>query len=261
MNSLECRIAENRQVAEAVFLICLEAPEIALRARPGQFVMLRVGRGWEPLLRRPFSICGVRDTTHILVLYQVVGRGTELLAGRRPGQTLPVLGPLGRGFRLPPGTQRAILVGGGMGIAPLLFLARTLRQPPAVFLCGYAAASRVIPGWLFDPGRRPRVVTEDGSAGSAGLVTDHLAAEMAAYRPGRAEIYACGPRAMLREVIRLAEKAGLPCQVSLEAVMACGVGACQGCVVRAGTGTGPAFYRVCRDGPVFAANLLDREEL
>lgn len=240
---------------------------VARKARPGQFVHLRLSDEPAFMLRRPFSIHRCRRDC-LQILYQVVGQGTESLSRVGSGQTLDLIGPLGEGFPLPRGTRSALLVAGGMGIAPLLFWAEILLAPrrgrghPAVTaLLGAASRSSLLcRGELRKLGVRVHVSTEDGSLGFRGLVTELLQElmdrDMAATSLA---LYACGPKAMLSTPAALAKERKIPCFVSLEERMACGVGACQGCVVRVRTHGAhgvqgvPTYARVCKDGPVFSA--------
>jgi dihydroorotate dehydrogenase electron transfer subunit len=253
------RITDNRPLGEAGFVVSFRSERLAAETAPGQFVMLGLPSGSDPLLRRPYSIYRVGrpgtpgDTCE--VQYKVVGQGTARLAELRPGEPLPCLGPLGRGFRLPaPGTE-AILVAGGIGIAGLLHLAVALRDAavPARLLFGCRTASELplLEGFE-DLGIPTEIATEDGSHGRPGLVTalleDHLG--------GGEEVFACGPHRMLRAVaLRTAGQA--PCQVSMESHMACGFGVCLGCVVETARGEGfDRYVRVCMEGPVFRAEDL-----
>lgn len=251
-------VAFNERLTPEIFLMGLRAPEMVARAAPGQFVMIRVRPGLDPLLRRPFSLCGVRGDL-CLVLYRVVGRGTGLMAGTRPGARLDVLGPLGRGFRLPARGEALVLVGGGMGVAPLLFLAGRAEGRPLRLLTGFATgADRVPLERVGGPLPDLRLATDDGSAGHAGPVTDLLEACLGedAFGGGSPlSVCACGPRPMLKKVAALTRARRVSCQVSLEAAMACGLGACQGCAVRAADGR--SYRHVCRDGPVFSAEDID----
>ncbi|MCB2225682.1 MAG: dihydroorotate dehydrogenase electron transfer subunit [Desulfarculaceae bacterium] len=255
--SLRAKVLANRPVGPGVYLITLKAPAIAAKARPGQFVMLRVSPGAEPLLARPFSIHGVEGES-VLVLYQVVGRGTRLLAQAAEGQELVMWGPLGRGFELS-GASRPVLVGGGMGIAPLAFAAQRLSEmgQETSLLYGMAGAKGFEPLMeTFDARLDPEKVTlgyasEDGSIGLKGLVTA-LLKETLAQKPGA--VLTCGPTPMLKAVATLAREHGAKCQVSLEAPMACGVGACLGCAIPAAAG---GYVRACQEGPVMDAELVD----
>lgn len=258
----EAAIELNQRVAAGTFLMALHLPEMAVRARPGQFVMIRVGQGMDPLLRRPFSICGVRDDA-IFVLYRVVGRGTRIMSHAREGDTLAVLGPLGNGFRwqdreCPP----PVLVAGGMGMAPLLFLAGSMAAEPYTFFAGFGSADQMVgPDALGLQEMGISIATDDGSAGHHGLVTELFENHLTDL-PGTPEmVFACGPLPMLKAVAAITRKRGIPCQVSLEASMACGLAACQGCAVKSAAGNDRAYWHVCQDGPVFDAMSLDWEAI
>jgi len=252
------RITRNDMVAPGVRLLGLEAPEPAAAARPGQFVMLRVDPEDDPLLARPFSVYGV-EGEELLVLYRMVGRGTRRLARLKPdGERLVMWGPLGRPFDLD--LERPLLVAGGMGLAPLVFAARRLRNSGREVkgLCGAATKRELaggqfldLDGYLIDSVIW-RVSTDDGTFGRRGPVTLRLE-ELLEKEPPEG-VLACGPLAMLKAVAGLCQSRRVPCQVSLEAPMACGVGACQGCALPA---AGGGYLRVCREGPVLPAQRLD----
>lgn len=221
---------------------------------PGQFAMLAAverwggGEGERPYLPRAFSVARhARGESHFLL--EDVGPGSRRLCELRAGDRLWALGPLGRGFDPPPEGRRALLVGGGVGIAPLAILQDTLAADATVLL-GFRDSARAEGAALL---HGARVATDDGSVGHHGLVTELLAGEIE--RDPRAVVYACGPAAMLEGVRALCEHAGTPAQLALEAAMACGFGACFGCVVpRRGGG----YLRVCLDGPVVDAAELER---
>lgn len=235
-------VRENKMVSENTALMVLEGE---LAARPGQFLQVRVSETFDPLLRRPLSIHD-SEGKEVRLLYRVAGRGTRLLAEKRPGDNLDVLGPLGNGFPGMPG-EDAVLVAGGLGVAPLYFLARRLSEAgkQVDFLLGAKHAGDVyIPEKLTGFVRQLLVATEDGSRGTRGLVTDLLAG----LKQDSVTVFCCGPLGMMKEVTRLSARQGWKTYVSLEAHMACGVGACQGCVVM----TEQGYRRVCADGPVFS---------
>lgn len=223
------------------------AGEVAALA--GQFVQVRVSETHDPFLRRPIS---VHDDTgdKLVLLYRTVGRGTALLAAKKAGETLDLFGPLGSGFPLTDRPQ-AVVVAGGVGAAPLYYLLRTLKQAGKQVSFYYGARNKA--ELLLRDEYSALVAnyseaTDDGSAGNRALVTQLAASAIAS---ADATVYACGPSPMLREVARLADYYGRSCYVSLEAQLACGVGACLGCVVPV---RGREKYaRVCVDGPVFAA--------
>jgi len=243
------------------FLLTLECPPIAREARAGQFVMLQTRAGFDPLLRRPMSICRVLPGRRgrIQILSKIVGEGTRYLSQQPVGALVPTLGPLGKGFRLPDGGTRPILVSGGVGIAIFPFLVESLRaarrETP---LLVYGARSRgdLVALEFFRKKRVPvRLATEDGSAGTKGFVTRILEPILADAGGAPLEIFACGPTPMLKAVGALALGAGIPCQLALESQMPCGIGVCLGCVTRCPADQrGPVFRRVCTEGPVFRAD-------
>ncbi|GMV67770.1 MAG: dihydroorotate dehydrogenase [Pseudomonadota bacterium] len=276
----EARIVAHHSPAAEQWLLTLEAPECARRAEPGQFVHLQC----DPALpmRRPLSLLRVnRDQGWVDMLYKVVGHGTRLLAQRAVGQTLSLMGPIGQPFRPDPERRRVLLLGGGVGMPPMIFLADHLRREtgwrPVVFLGSElpfplpTRPSRLLmPGLptdaigtlslLEDWGIPCRLSSAQGQPGChAGYVTDlarhHLdTLEMPERR--HVAIYACGPDPMLRAVAQLARTFDVPAQVSLEEYMACAVGGCAGCVVPVHTPQGMAMKRVCVDGPVFPAEAV-----
>jgi dihydroorotate dehydrogenase electron transfer subunit len=224
--------------------------------RPGQFYMLATATGWggggedRPYLARAFSYARAvveSDGLALSFLLEVVGPGTERLSDLRPDEGLALVGPLGVGFRPPAEGTRAILVGGGIGAAPLLCWQQELTD--STVLLGFRSAAHAQAAALFGPG--PRVVTDDGSVGRQALVTELLAAELDA--DARATVYACGPPPMLEAVRALCAEREVPAQLAMESGMACGFGACFGCAVP----TTDGYVRLCVDGPVVDAGLLE----
>jgi len=248
----------NKEVARNTFFMGFRSDSMANESRPGQFVMMQVRSGIEPLLRRPFSICGVNGDV-LLILYRVVGQGTAILSEKKSGDLLRVLGPLGRGFESPGEAVQPILVAGGMGIAPLIFLSLTLTRKDQQFLAGYGRSSEVVPlDQLGIRGLSPAIATEDGSQGHHGRVTGLLESFLSV-KEKPSVIFTCGPLPMLKAVARIALDKNIPCRVSLESHMACGVGACQGCAVKKVPDSNKPYAHVCQDGPVFDAKTLDWE--
>lgn len=255
------RVVTNRVISQAYREVVVTAPVIARAAAPGQFVMVRCGRACGPLLRRPLSIHDVNEGDgSVHLLFRVAGEGTSILADLGPGDGLDLMGPLGVGFAPAPRREngRIVLVGGGIGVAPLAFLARRATAEGWHVQAVIGARCRdELHGVdeLARLGAMVKVATEDGSVGETGLVTTLLPAVL----PSADAVYACGPLGMLRAVACLAIDADVPCQVSMEQRMACGIGACQGCTcgaqlgegLRLASGTDQAYLRVCRDGPVF----------
>jgi dihydroorotate dehydrogenase electron transfer subunit len=246
----DCPVVESRPVG-SYRLIAFVAREVAALARPGQFLMVRAaGQSLDPLLPRPLGVHDI-DSDLIKILIEPVGRGTISLAGLRVGDRLSVLGPLGNGFDLA-GEGPALIVGGGIGAAPLAFLARALteRGREARCLLGFKTRGQAVAAELFR-NSGVDVFTEDGSMGRKGLVSEPLAECLAGM--GAVEVFACGPDAMLAAVARVTRDCGASAQLSMAAHMACGVGACQGCVIKTVAG----YRRVCNEGPVFAAGEIE----
>ena len=216
MEQLSSLVIENKVVAPGVYKMRVEAPAIARAARPGQFLMVRVGQVLDPLIRRPFSIHAVQGLEVIDILYRVVGRGTNVLTAVKKGERLDIIGPLGRGFVWRGGCP-SLLVAGGMGIAPLFFLAQDIAssgagdKPPVLIIGARNKAEVLCVDELRALGFRVQVTTEDGSEGRRGLVTDLIDRKTVASRP---VLYTCGPYPMLRAVAAVAKEHGLPCQVS-----------------------------------------------
>ena len=249
-------ILRNEKVAENTFLLAFASKEIAAEAEPGQFVMVQVSEGLEHLLRRPFSVCAVEGKGVVILLYKRVGAGTGLLSDIGPGRRIRVLGPLGKGFKLPGPSMLPVLVTGGIGVAPMVFLARRIASRPFIWLAGYRTASETAPfSRLGVPVENISIATEDGSAGTECLVTELLEKHLD-FATEQSCVFSCGPAAMLKKVAALVEKHRVPSQVSIEAAMACGIGACQGCTV-ASSSPGGGFRRVCVDGPVFDSFDID----
>lgn len=242
-------VLANDRVAEGVGLMALHAPHTAAAVAPGQFVHVRVATGADVILRRPFSVHRTSGE-RIEILYQILGAGTLRLAEKAVGERMDVVGPLGHGWEIGAATAHALLVAGGLGAAPLGMLAEQLaeRGIAVAVAQGAPTASRLVARELFERvARRVEVATDDGTAGEHGLVTVPVARLLEQERFD--VVYACGPEPMQRAVAGLAAQAGTACQVSLERLMACGIGACLSCVVS----TRDGLKRACVDGPVFDA--------
>ena len=253
-------LVSNREVASNIFLMGLRSSSIAKKASAGQFVMIRVRDGMDPLLRRPFSICGVLDNDIVLILYRVVGRGTNLMADLKAGQKLSVLGPLGYGFELPKKEKTPVLIAGGIGIAPLFFLAQSLKRQDLKFMAGFSASKEIVLGdFMRDIDVNMSISTDDGTEGHHGMVTDLLNEYLRINYKTKdmVSLFACGPISMLKKVTGIVTQENLQCSVSLEAYMACGLGACQGCAVKASSMEKREYVHVCKDGPVFSVDAID----
>ncbi len=242
MKQLRAEVLSNSEVFPGVYLLWLHAADIAALAQPGQFVMVRCGQGYDMLLRRPLSIHRI-DGSSLALLFAVVRRGTGWLSQRHEGEVIDLLGPFGRGFAIAPESRNLLLVAGGMGIAPLLFLAEEAMAAgrEVTLLTGSKTAALVYPQDLLPRDLRPVIATDDGSLGRKGLLTDLLPE----FTSAAEQIFACGPIAMYRTMAGM----GLtkPVQVLLEQMMGCGHGACFGCAIE----TKQGHKLVCRDGPVF----------
>lgn len=254
-------VVTQTEIAPRYFRLRLLTPHIASKAQAGQFVhvLTRAECAHDPLLRRAFSIMATNGE-EIDILYRVEGRGTALMSQWESGRQIDVLGPLGNGFAsLPELPQRVILVGGGVGVPPMAMLASLCtKRHDLIALIGARSEGEVICREDFAKYQVPfHVATDDGSLGHHGFVTDLLNAELD--RDSYAVVYACGPLPMLRAVARLCNAFDVPCQVSLEENMPCGVGVCNGCVVpvlNTGDDYG-RFRRICVEGPVLWAHEIN----
>jgi dihydroorotate dehydrogenase electron transfer subunit len=248
-----CELLEIGTVAYGWHRLRLHAPDAA-RPEPGQFVHLRAGSGADPLLRRPFSIHFADDRTkEVWLLIRVAGNATAALARLQPGEMLDLLGPLGTGFPAPDEAENALLVAGGIGLAPIYFLARRRRAaglPFDLILGGLSRSALPDETFFSRDGLRPLVATDDGSRGFRGTAADLLEQQLR-LSPVPARIHACGPLPMLARVVELGRAYGVPTHISLESVLACAVGACLGCAFPFKSGGVIEYRRVCRDGPVF----------
>lgn len=251
------------EVAEDFQLSRLAAASVAAAAAPGQFVSLKVSEGTVPLLRMPLSILDANPAAGTIdLLYERRGPKSTALSRLPAGTRVPCLGPLGTGFPDPAADTTPVLVGGGVGMPPLLFLGRRWRasgRRDVVLLAGARRRGKHLPaGMLREGGDVVRQATDDGSLGHRGLVTDLLARQVA--RTDRCTVYTCGPQPMMAAVAGQCAALGVPCYASLEEYMACGYGVCVGCVVELAGGGDASPYdkygRVCVEGPVFEASQV-----
>lgn len=241
-------VVSINEIMRGIHLVWIKAPYIADAAQPGQFVTVRCGE--DVLLRRPLSIHRI-ERDKVALLFSIVGQGTEWLAKRMPGESLDILGPLGNGFKIHRDSKNILLVAGGIGIAPLVFLADKAKTNglSVKLIAGAATASQLFTGV---EGVELIRVTEDGSVGHPGMVTDIVPPHV----QWADQIFACGPIPMYRAMAnRALEFKGIPVQIILEQMMGCGVGACRGCAVP----TIHGMKMVCSDGPVFDLGELKWE--
>jgi dihydroorotate dehydrogenase electron transfer subunit len=255
-------ILHHVQVRPGYFRMGLAFPELAQMARPGQFVMVKVPGQQSPLLRRPFSVHNrLTDGNQVSgfeLLYKVVGEGTTAMSEMVAGDVIDILGPLGNGFSYPEGISDAFLVGGGIGVAPLYYLALDLVERwnvrPTVFVGGCSSADVLCREEFEQAGANVCITTEDCSLGEEGVITSLV--QKAVESDGKPDIiYACGPQAMLKKLSDIAASFNVPCQISLETVMACGFGVCLGCVLEKAGGE-EGYLHACTDGPVFDSRTI-----
>ncbi|MGD9140580.1 MAG: dihydroorotate dehydrogenase electron transfer subunit [bacterium] len=256
---IRAAILENERIGDSYYLMKLDVGRMASDCNPGEFIHLRsLAADW-PFLRRPFSIYSSDGEGTIEIVYKVVGKATSLMSDAIPGDVFDVMGPLGRPFNLGAGASRVIAVGGGVGIPPLVFFCRRYAaalDEMHLIVGAKTSAEIIVPVSLIVEGVRVTYYTEDGSKGEEGLVTDGLGPALEKAAGGGLEVIACGPRGMLAEVARAARHKGVKCQVSVEEIMACGVGACLSCAV---PGAGGGYLHACKDGPVFDSEAIDWE--
>jgi dihydroorotate dehydrogenase electron transfer subunit len=275
----EARVLQQLAYDGDQFVLRVEAPKCAGRAEPGSFVHLTC----DPAIpmRRPLSIMRAdAEAGWIEMLYKVAGPGLQALAARKKGDTISVLGPIGRPFTVHPERPRTLLIGGGVGIPPMVFLADRLRartdvlwkplvlmgseipfpfrtRPSSIIVPGIPTSTIACMPMLEEWGIASRLASKADFPGCFdGFVTALADAWLASLGPAElaeVEIFSCGPTPMLEATAKVARRYGVPCQVSLEEFMACAVGGCAGCTVRVQTPDGPAMKRVCVDGPVFDA--------
>ncbi len=245
-------VASREEVADGVFLLRCTSHSIARDSKPGQFVNVRVSPAFVPFLRRPFSICRVEGTT-LELLFNVVGEGTRLLARMHPGDELDTLGPLGKPFTVGDDFDTAVIVAGGLGVAPFPFLTDYLLryEKQIVSFVGARTAFQLYTRHL----NNVHVATDDGSSGSRGTVVYLLERHLDACPIPRPKLFGCGPTRMLQALSEVARMRGIPCELSLEGEMACGVGLCQGCPVERVNGS-KKYALVCVEGPTFDCTTI-----
>ncbi|HOX09550.1 MAG TPA: dihydroorotate dehydrogenase electron transfer subunit [Candidatus Omnitrophota bacterium] len=250
MKQVKGKVLSNREVKPGYFLMSVECPPVARAARPGQFLTIRCGDSAEPLLRRPFGFHGVEGGS-FRILYEVLGKGTAKLSSAKAGDTLDILGPLGKGFMVPEGRKNIVIIAGGIGVAPLAFLAEEIlkdKKKCVSVIIGARGRNSLLCREHFEGlGIKTLVATDDGSCGRRCFATDLLERSIAGKKPSETVVYACGPSPMLKTAANAAKKRGIEAYGSFEEYIACGVGACLGCAIRTKSG----YKLICKDGPVF----------
>jgi dihydroorotate dehydrogenase electron transfer subunit len=265
MSNTECvqkkvltgKIMSKTQVTDGHFMMGIFCPYIAQNAKPGQFILVRVSKSYDPLLSRPLAV--YRSKGDIFeIMFKVVGKGTGLLSEKNIGETIGIVGPLGKCFPMDDDFQIAIFVAGGMGIAALMSLAEAFKTRRVVAIIGASTSNKVLGDKDFvSLGAEVHIATEDGSSGYKGKVSELLEEILLKNGFISCRIFACGPVPMLKAVYQIANRYNISTYVSLEERMACGVGACMGCVCRVNSPADEIIYKtVCVDGPVFDAREL-----
>ena len=237
-----CEITLAKEIAKDTFDFTIFCPELAKKSKVGQFVHIYLPHR---TLRRPISICDISKDS-LRIVFQIRGEGTRELANFKKGDKLDVLGPLGKGFNLKDKSKKALLVGGGIGVPPLLATAKHYGENATVAVGFRNKESVILEKDFTENNCKLKIATDDGSYGHNGLVIDLFEGE----KPDI--IYACGPQAMLKAVADFAKKNGIECEISLEERMACGIGACLGCATKLLDENEKEYFgHVCKDGPVF----------
>ncbi len=284
---MQAIILENKKIINSYYKIKLSCDGIS-GSSPGQFMMIKVSPHYDPFLRRPMSFYRIDEKEGVFeILYRVVGKGTEIMSELKEGSSVDILAPLGRGFSIPEKMERAILVAGGIGVAPMVALAEEIKKRGqgvkgsrgkiSVFIGGKTKADILCAEDFKRMGADFHVATEDGSMGKKGVCTKpfkEFLTQNSKLKTQNLIIFACGPQGMLKAVADIAREKNMPCQVSLDKRMACGTGACLGCVVRVSgqwsavsgqkynastlnTQHSTLYKCVCTDGPVFDSEEID----
>lgn len=250
MYNEKSRVESNKKLLSNTFLLRVYSPLIAASIKPGQFCNIKVSESSYPLLRRPFSICEV-EGDYLHFMFDVHGEGTKLLANKQKDDVIDILGPLGNGFNYSGDYSTAIIVAGGIGIAPFPYLIKQIpTDKKVVSFFGGRSKENVIEYGM----KNLLVSTDDGSAGFKGNVVQLLEKEFYPFRNESVRVFACGPNPMLKALQEFAIQKNIECQISTECAMACGFGICQGCPIENTEGDG--YYLVCKDGPVFDSRMV-----
>jgi len=256
-------VRKNRRIQSLYFILGVHCPPIANHIKPGQFIMLKVSEDSSPLLRRPFSVYKNYPENHpekekrgcLFIYYKKVGKGTQKMTTLKKGQKLNLIGPLGKGFTLPPlpSSANIILIGGGVGIVSLYPIAEALKNRKLFVFIGGKTQDDILCLEDFKKfNSKISVSTENGSLGYRGTVVDLFSSQRKLFgKNGKYYIYSCGPVAMLKALAGIVKFKNFICQVSLETRMGCGFGACWGCVIKTNHPRTP-YQRVCKEGPVFS---------
>lgn len=256
--NIKAKLIKKEQLKNDIYKFSLKANEITKTAKPGHFIEIRVTDNVEPLLRRPISIYNIEKEEGILeVIFQVKGKGTTILANRKEGEEIDILGPLGYGTFNVKQEGEVAIIGGGIGVFPLYELAKQTKQYKNTKVntyLGFRSKDYVVLEEEFkNVSDKLIITTDDGSYKEAGFAINKLKEDIEKTKPSM--IYACGPLPMLKAVQTLSIEKNIPCQISLEEKMGCGLGACLGCAVKTANSPddAPQYWHVCKAGPVFNA--------
>ena len=250
MHIVRSLIADKKEPQSKIYLLKIHSPEIASVIQPGQFLNIRVSDDSYPLLRRPFSVCDV-EGEHIYIMFNILGEGTRILARKKTGDSLDILGPLGVGFNLIDDYETAVIVAGGLGAAPFPYLTRSIKNEKKImtFIGGKTKPDVITYGM-----QNYKTSSDDGSTGFKGTVVDLLESQLEQLRNEKIKVFGCGPSSMLKSLKNFCVENDFNCEVSTECAMACGFGICQGCPIES-TSNPDKYLLVCKDGPVF--NIKD----
>ncbi len=237
-------VIENEPITDEIYRLTILAPEISSQSKPGQFINVKVSEYSDPFLRRAFSIHNIADDK-IQIIFNIIGKGTKVLSRLKPSEKIDILGPLGNSFSIDDNFKTAIILAGGLGVAPFPFLTKILKEKGknVISFIGVRTKSQLI----LDGLDNIHIATDDGSLGFKGTVLELMELNLSKLEPPY-KIFACGPTPMLKAVSKLCDELGLNCEVSVETPMACGTGLCQGCAVKTKDGK---YKLACKDGPIF----------
>ena len=243
-------VVSNQEIKNGIYLIGAHSPFIASNTKPGQFCNIKVSQNDYPLLRRPFSVCDI-DKEIVYFMFDIHGEGTRILAHKKVGDEIDILGPLGKGFELEGEYKSAVIVAGGLGSAPFPLL---LKELPADKNVVCFVGSKSMDLLITNKMKNVLTATDDGSEGFHGTIIDLLKNEESKLDLNRIRIFGCGPNPMLKALQEYSISKNIDCQISVECAMACGFGICQGCPIDKFDGEG--YYLVCKDGPVFDSRAV-----
>lgn len=248
------------KLASSIYRMTIKSPYIALKAMAGQFVNVKCSEGINALLRRPISICSVdREKETFDIVFQIKGIGTEYLSQKIQGSTVDVIGPLGNSFDTGIQYKNIAVVGGGIGIFPLLFLLKEMKNSNKSTFLGFRSKELIVLNDEYNKNSdNVFISTDDGSYGYKGIVTDLLEEELKSIKYDI--IYTCGPTPMIKKVVDIAAQNNIKCLVSLEQRMGCGIGACLVCACKTKKEDGWEYSHVCKDGPIFPSSEVIFDE-